>query len=64
MAPYDDPKIAVSIIVENGGHGGSDAAPVAQAVIDTYLAKIIPKTADGKMVPEGLIQEPHLEEAD
>ncbi|MDO8519281.1 MAG: penicillin-binding transpeptidase domain-containing protein, partial [Deltaproteobacteria bacterium] len=38
-APYDDPKIAVSVIVENGGHGGSDAAPVAQAVIDAYLGK-------------------------
>lgn len=41
-APYDNPKIAVSVIVENGGHGGSDAAPVAQAVIDTYLGKIMP----------------------
>lgn len=38
-APYDDPKIAVSVLVENGGHGGAAAAPVAQAVIDTYLKK-------------------------
>lgn len=41
FAPYDDPKIAVSVIVENGGHGGSDAAPVAQKVIDTYLDKLL-----------------------
>ncbi len=38
-APYDDPKIAVSVIVENGGHGGAAAAPVAQAVIDAYLGE-------------------------
>lgn len=41
-APYDNPKIAVSVLVENGGHGGSAAAPVAQAVIDAYLGKIMP----------------------
>lgn len=38
-APYDDPKIAVAVVVENGGHGGAAAAPVAQAIIDTYLSK-------------------------
>ncbi len=36
-APYDDPKIALAVVVENGGHGGAAAAPVAQAVIDAYL---------------------------
>src|SRR5690554_8053766 len=30
FAPTDDPKIAVAIIVENGGGGSSVAAPVAQ----------------------------------
>ena len=37
FAPADDPKIAVAVIVEHGGHGGSVAAPVAGAVIDRYL---------------------------
>jgi penicillin-binding protein 2 len=32
-APYDDPKVAFAIFVEHGGHGGSDAAPVAKAII-------------------------------
>ena len=38
-APFDKPKIAVAIIVENGGHGGSVAAPIARKVIDDYLAR-------------------------
>jgi penicillin-binding protein 2 len=33
-APADDPKIALAILVENGGHGGSAAAPIARAVFD------------------------------
>lgn len=36
-APADNPKIAVAVIAENGGHGGSVAAPIAKAVIDAYL---------------------------
>ncbi|MGC9239287.1 MAG: penicillin-binding protein 2 [Acidithiobacillus sp.] len=36
-APASHPQIAVAVIVEHGGHGGSAAAPVAQAVIDRYL---------------------------
>lgn len=42
FAPYDDPKIAVSVIVENAGGGGAFAAPVAMAVIDAYLGKKVP----------------------
>jgi penicillin-binding protein 2 len=37
FAPVEDPRIAVAVIVENGGHGGSVAAPVARRVIDAYL---------------------------
>ena len=36
FAPIEAPTIAVAIIVENGG-GSSAAAPVARAVIDTWL---------------------------
>jgi penicillin-binding protein 2 len=36
-APADDPKIAVAVVVENGGHGSSAAAPVARKVMDEYL---------------------------
>ena len=37
FAPAEDPKIAVALIVENGEHGSSAAAPIARTVIDTYI---------------------------
>lgn len=37
FAPSEDPKIAVSVIVEHGGHGSSAAAPIAREVIKTYF---------------------------
>ncbi len=36
-APYEDPQMAVSVVVEHGGHGGSAAAPVARKLYDAYL---------------------------
>jgi penicillin-binding protein 2 len=36
-APSDNPKIAVSVIIEHGGHGSSAAAPIAKEIIETYL---------------------------
>jgi penicillin-binding protein 2 len=36
-APADDPKIALALLVENGGHGGSTAGPIAREVFDFYL---------------------------
>ncbi len=38
FAPADAPKIAIAVLVENGGHGSSAAAPIARAVFDAYLA--------------------------
>ena len=38
-APYDDPKIAIAVFVEHGGHGGSSAGPVAAAIIKAMAAK-------------------------
>lgn len=36
-APVENPTIAVGVVVEHGGHGGSDAAPVAAAVMRAYF---------------------------
>jgi penicillin-binding protein 2 len=37
FAPADDPKIAIAVLVENGGFGGAAAAPIAEKVLDAYL---------------------------
>jgi len=37
FAPAEAPKIALGILVENGGHGSSTAAPIARQVLDYYL---------------------------
>lgn len=39
FAPASAPEIAVGVFVENGGHGGSAAGPVAQAVFQAYFDK-------------------------
>ncbi|MEO1884598.1 MAG: penicillin-binding transpeptidase domain-containing protein, partial [Methylococcales bacterium] len=39
FAPANAPKIAVAVIVENGGHGGTAAAPIAKKIITQYLKK-------------------------
>ncbi len=37
FAPYDNPRIAVAVLVENVGFGATYAAPIAQKVITTFL---------------------------
>ena len=37
FAPAEDPKIAIAVLVENGGFGARAAAPIARAAIDYYL---------------------------
>lgn len=41
FAPADDPKIAVAVIVENGGHGGSVAAPIAGKIMKQFITGVI-----------------------
>jgi penicillin-binding protein 2 len=47
-APIDDPVIAIAVVVENAGHGGSVAAPVAGEVLRYYFAE----TDEGKAIAE------------
>ncbi|MDL2315139.1 penicillin-binding protein 2 [Bacteroidales bacterium OttesenSCG-928-C19] len=37
FAPKDNPKIAISVYVENSGFGGTWAAPIASLIIEKYL---------------------------
>jgi penicillin-binding protein 2 len=43
FAPADDPKLALAIMVENGQHGGTTAAPIARQVFDYYLLNKVPQ---------------------
>lgn len=43
FAPVDQPKIALAILVENGGFGAQAAAPIARQVLDYYLLGKLPK---------------------
>jgi penicillin-binding protein 2 len=58
-APADNPKIALAVLVENGGFGAQSAAPIARMVIDYYLLGKLP----GGAAPEDsdAIEEEHEE---
>ena len=43
FAPADDPKISVAVVIENGGSGGTVAAPIAAEVIRAWLSRPPPK---------------------
>jgi penicillin-binding protein 2 len=51
FAPAEAPRIALAIIVENAGHGGSVAAPIARKMIDYYLLGVEPKAPARRSVP-------------
>jgi penicillin-binding protein 2 len=42
FAPVEAPRIAVAVLVENGGFGAAAAAPVARKVMDAYLLRRFP----------------------
>ena len=44
FAPVEKPRIALAVLVENGGHGSSTAAPIARKVLDYYFLGKIPKS--------------------
>lgn len=38
FAPFDDPEIVLTVLLENGGEGSHDAAPVAKEILDWYFS--------------------------
>jgi penicillin-binding protein 2 len=59
FAPVDDPKIAISVLVENGGFGGSTAGPIARKVLDTYLLADEPAEPKKNLSELGGAANPH-----
>jgi len=49
FAPAEQPRIAVVVLAENGGHGGSTAAPIARKVMDYYLLGKVPQTDEAAL---------------
>ncbi len=54
FAPADKPKIALAVLVENGGHGGSTAAPIARKVMDYHLLGKVPKPLRNRIAKAGV----------
>ncbi len=52
FAPFDHPKIAVAVLVENAGFGATYAAPIAQKVLSAYL-KVKTSTTSGVVAETG-----------
>jgi penicillin-binding protein 2 len=46
FAPKDDPKIAISVYVENSGFGATYAAPIASLLVEKYLKGEIDKSRE------------------
>lgn len=58
FAPYDQPQIAVVVMIEHGGHGGSTCAPLAREMIKTYLETqdiTVPSSPNSPFIPESNI---------
>jgi penicillin-binding protein 2 len=45
FAPVDAPRIAIAVLVENAGHGGSQAAPLARKVMEAFFHPAAPESA-------------------
>ena len=55
FAPYDNPKIALAVIIENGGYGATWAAPIASLMIEKYIRGYTVREDLEKRIMEGRI---------
>ncbi len=53
FAPYETPEIALSVMVEHGGHGGAAAAPIAKRAIEAYVKSSRQPAAQPRAGPPG-----------
>ena len=57
FAPVDDPRIALSVIVENGGFGGRQAGPIASLVAEMYLKGEVANTPGRRWLMHRVVNE-------
>lgn len=55
FAPVEDPQIALSIIIENGGYGSTWAAPIASLMMEKYIRRETERPALEKRMMDGVI---------
>jgi penicillin-binding protein 2 len=53
FAPVEKPTIAVAVLAEHMGHGGSAAAPLAKEVIETYVKLTSRQAVSSEQAPQG-----------
>jgi len=59
-APADNPQIVVAAIIENGGHGGAEAAPVVREVLMAYFGISDPPPEEKKPLKK-IVRRPRSE---
>lgn len=57
IAPIEQPKIAIAVIVENSGFGATWALPIASLLIEQYLTGEVKRTALQKRISEAVLNE-------
>jgi penicillin-binding protein 2 len=63
FAPAEDPKIAIALLVENGGFGARAAAPIARQAIDYYLLGKVPTAPADLGDDDGPVKPPVVAQA-
>jgi penicillin-binding protein 2 len=58
FAPAENPKVALAMVVENGGFGAQSAAPIARRVFDYLLLGLYPSLEDLEAVRVGQATRP------
>lgn len=49
FAPYENPQVAIAVIVEHGGHGGATSAPIAKELLQEYFKLYPPPAGEEKV---------------
>ncbi|TDK24487.1 penicillin-binding protein 2 [Luteimonas aestuarii] len=53
-APAEDPTIAVAVVVEHGGYGGTTAAPIARRIFDAWIVGTMPEVPESEAIEAGV----------